>query len=62
MQGGGYLFNSSLAANFSWQIIYGEVIANERTNDQIMSRWGGSSLNDKYIFQYPEHCKSSMEN
>ena len=30
---------------------YGEVVLNRRTNDQTMSRFGRSFINDKYIFQ-----------
>ena len=42
VEGGGYLFNSSWGTNFFRQRIYGEVILNGTTNDQIMPRWGGS--------------------
>ena len=41
--------------------IYGEVILNWRTNDQIMPRWQRSFINEKCIFQYPGHCKSLPE-
>ena len=30
---------------------YKEVILNRRTNDQIISRWGRSFINGKFIFQ-----------
>ena len=37
------LFNSSWGRNLFGKIIYGNVILNGRTNDQIMPRWGGVS-------------------
>ena len=37
--------------NFFGQKNYGEVVLNWRTNDQIMSRFGRSFINDKCIFQ-----------
>ena len=51
MEGGGYLFNSPWGTKFFGQRIYGKVILNGRTNDQIMARWRRSFKNDKYIFQ-----------
>ena len=30
---------------------YKEIILNRRTNDQIVSRWGRSFINGKFIFQ-----------
>ena len=47
-------------SNFLGQI-YGKVILNGRINDQIMSRWRRSFINDKCILQQSEHCKSSLE-
>ena len=44
---GGYLIET----NFFGQIIYGEVILNGRTTDQIMPMWGRSFINEKCIFQ-----------
>ena len=41
----------SWGTNFFGQKNYGEVILNERTNDQVMPRCGRSFINDKYTFQ-----------
>ena len=54
-------FYSILGTNFFGERIYGEVIPNRRTNDQIMPRWGRSFINDKCIFQYSEHRKTQWK-
>ena len=50
-----------MRSNFFEQKIYEEVILNERTIDQIMSRLWSNFINDKCNFQEFEHCKSSLE-
>ena len=38
-------------ANLFGQKIYGKVVLDRRTSDQIMPTWVRSSVNDKFIFQ-----------
>ena len=44
--------------NFFRQKSCEEVVLNRRTNDQIMPRLGRRFINNKYLFQKSEHCKS----
>ena len=61
VEGGGYLFNSSWGTNFFWQRIYGEVILNGTTNDQIMPRWGGS-FSPWFFLHYWFSYESGIQN
>ena len=45
------LFRGGGGANLFGQKIYGKVVLDRRTSDQIMPTWVRSSVNDKFIFQ-----------
>ena len=40
----------SLRKKYFGQKIYGEIILNGKTNDQILLRWGRSFINNKCLF------------
>ena len=49
-----------MGSNVFEQSIYGEVIPNGKTIDQVIPHLGTSLINDKRIFKKFEHCKSSL--